>query len=126
MVNCPTAPELIDAVKGFLRDDVAPELTDKKAFNLKVVLNLLETLKREFVQGDDAAMRELEGLRDLVGHDGTNEDLSKELCEMIRDGRMPTDSQLLQDELWRATLSRIAIDNPSYATYVRATSKGNE
>lgn len=126
MVNCPTAPELIDAIKDFLREDVAPHLKDKTAFNLRVVMNLLETLKREQLLGAAASVRNLQGLRDLVGHDGSEEDLTADLSAMIRDGRMPIDSPLLHDHLWQTTLDRVAIDNPTYATYVRAISKGTE
>ena len=57
----PTARELLDAVRGFLLDDVVPGTTGRISFHARVAANVIAIVERELAQdtcapaGDDWA-----------------------------------------------------------------------
>jgi len=46
--------------------------------------------------------------------------LNRMLCERIANGAMDLDTPGLADCLWQITLDKLAVDQPSYETYVRS------
>ncbi len=69
MYDQPTARELIDAVQGFLRDEVSPTLSGRLAFHARVAVNVLETVKRELELGPGAVAGEGARLAALLGRE---------------------------------------------------------
>ncbi len=88
MQDEPTPVELIQAVAGFLRADVAPHLSGHAAFKLRVALNALDLVARQLTleAGSDAA--ELERLSKLLGRDGSLRELNRALSARIASGEM--------------------------------------
>ncbi len=53
----PTIVELVDAVAGFLRDDVQPNTADRTSFHARVAGTVLATVRRELLLGPAARAR---------------------------------------------------------------------
>jgi hypothetical protein len=118
----PTTPELVDAVSEFLSREVAPQLSGRLAFHLRVAVNVLATIRREIEQGPGAERAELARLVALLGEGEAGADLealNAELCRRIAAGELAADDPALVDHLWATTLDTLAIDQPGYATYRR-------
>jgi hypothetical protein len=118
----PTTPELVDAVSEFLSREVAPQLSGRLAFHLRVAVNVLATIRREIEQGPGAERAELARLVALLGQGEAGADLealNAELCRRIAAGELAADDPALVDHLWATTLDTLAIDQPGYATYRR-------
>ena len=83
----PTAQELVAAVRGFLEQEVAGQLTGATAFNLRIAVNVLAIVERELAAEDDSAaaaarLRALLGENPELGH----EVLEAKLVAALRGG----------------------------------------
>lgn len=132
MLNRPTAPELIAAVRAFLETEVAPTLSGATQFNLRIAGNVLAIVERELSQRTPAEAAEAERLRALLGDrqeapaselasdDGAAThglaDLNQRLVAAIRAGAFDpaAENQALLDHLRATTTAKLAIDNPRY------------
>jgi hypothetical protein len=56
MQDRPTAPELLDAVRAFLEEEVVPALAGRQRFHARVAANVLAVVGRELA-GEEAALR---------------------------------------------------------------------
>lgn len=117
MQDLPRATQLLRAVIAFLEDAAIPRLSGREAFDAKVAARALGIVEREIDLGPGAAFRELTGLRDLLGQDGTLEDLNRLLCERIQEGLFDLGTPGLADHLWAVTLDKLSIDQPTYSSY---------
>ena len=115
----PATPELIDAVSEFLSREVAPTLSGRLAFHLRVALNVLATVRREIELGPAADRAEAARLAELLGDAGDLESLNVELCRRIAEGELDPADPALVEHLWATTLDTLAIDQPGYATFRR-------
>ena len=111
----PSMRELVEAVRDFLEQKAMPELKGHTAFHARVAANALSIVARELEQGPHSAKDELERLRKLLGHDGTLEDLNRELCRRIRAGDFTLDTPGLAEHLTITTREKVAIDQPNYS-----------
>lgn len=114
MQDRPTAPELLDAVAGFLEEDVAPLLDARLRFHARVAVNVLRILGREWELAPAHRPRQRELLAGLLGHDGEPAALWTELAAAIRAGRLDGRRAELRAALREMTAQRLAIDNPGY------------
>ncbi|EGP06385.1 hypothetical protein CSIRO_3963 [Bradyrhizobiaceae bacterium SG-6C] len=124
MQDQPTPAELINAVANFLRNDVAPKLSGHTAFKLRVGLNALDLVVRQLTleaSGDAAA---LERLSKLLGKTGSLEDLNRLLSARIASGEVGFDTPGLIEHVWQTTMDKLAIDQPTYASYRRERETG--
>lgn len=104
----PTAPQLLEAVQLFLKE-AEGALSGRLAFHAKVAANTLAIVGRELAQDPDTA--EAAALAPYGG--------ASALCEGLRSGALgPADKTLLA-AIRTATLARLAVDNPRYATFKR-------
>jgi hypothetical protein len=115
----PTATELIDAVAGFITNELAPTLTGRLAFHARVAANALAIVRRELELGPAADRADAARLTTLLGMDGDNTALTEELCRRIETGEIAADDPALIDHLWATTLATVAVDQPNYGTYRR-------
>ncbi len=117
----PTAAELLEAVRGFLGEEIQPALTDHNlSFKLRIALNVIKIVERELQLEPQFAQQELTSLRNLLDREeGSPEELNTDLCVRISRGDFDNDDSALLDHLERAALHKLAIDNPSYSTYQR-------
>ncbi len=115
----PSTAELVDAVSEFLTREIAPTLSGRLAFHLRVAVNVLATIRREIELGPAADRAETARLAALLGVADDLEALNAELCRRIAEGGFDPQDPALIEHLWATTLDTLAIDQPSYATYRR-------
>ncbi len=110
------ATVLLDAVAVFLKS-IEPELSGRNAFHAKVAGNAIAIVRREI----EARPREVEraALARLLGHDAGLDALRAELCGRLRSGQLTPETPGVIAALIDATLAKVAVDNPRYATFVR-------
>ncbi len=120
MQDQPTIKELVEATRDFLRDVAMPQLEPRAAFLARVAANAMDIVQRELTIAPAANAEELQRLKDLLGQDGTLEDLNRELCKRIRSDEFNLETPGLYDHLWETTLTKVAIDQPKYSAYQRA------
>ena len=118
MSGHPSAADLIEAVESFLRQ-VEQRLQGREAFHAKVAANALAIAVRELRQ--DPASVEAASLAALLGADagGALPELRREACARLRDGRLDAATPGLVDALTAATIAKLEVDNPRYATLER-------
>ncbi|HLI64799.1 MAG TPA: DUF6285 domain-containing protein [Caulobacteraceae bacterium] len=117
MQDRPTPSEVIGAVAAFLKTTVAAQTAGATSFQARVAANALEMMKRELdlSPAEDAAERDR--LKALLGMDGSLFDLNAELSRRIAAGEIETSSPALIDHLWATTMAKLAVDQPTYASY---------
>jgi len=120
-VNKPETTGLAAALGEFLQGTLQPQLSGKDAYDARVAASVLSIIKRELEQGEQLRAGELQGLKQLLGQEGTRPELNALLCERIRSGAIDYRDAGLMDFLRQTSLARLAIDNPNYSAYKRAT-----
>ena len=110
----PTAVELLDAVAGFLEQDVAPALDARLRFHARVAVNVLRILQREWELGPGQAERQRALLTGLLGHDGDLAEQWAELAGAIRRGALDDRRDDVVAALREITAQKLAIANPGY------------
>ncbi len=117
MQDQPTPVEIMGAVAEFLRTVVAVEANARTAFVARVAANALEISRRHLTIGVAAEAEELTRLEAILGHAGSLADLTAEFSEKISMGELGLDSPGVADQLWAATLAKLAVDQPTYSAY---------
>jgi hypothetical protein len=115
MMDQPSMRELVEAVRDFLEQKAMPELKGHTAFHARVAANALSIVMRELELGPRSAQEEKSRLVALLGHDGTLEDLNRELCRRIRSGAVGLETPGLAEHLTITTREKVAIDQPGYS-----------
>lgn len=111
MIDRPDPGALLAAMAATLRSQVVPALDGSAQHSARVVANLCEMLGREAVaEGPEATVA---ALGDLLGVDGTLEELVAALDGRLRDGDEEFDRAAHEVLLADAT-RRLAIARPSY------------
>ena len=118
--NRPTQDELLEAVVEFLEKRLMPKLDKHTAFHTRVAANVLNIVRRELEQGPKLDTEELARLKDLLGEDGTLEELNAELCTRIRKGDLDQRNPDLMEHLFLTTMGKLSVDQPIYSAYQRA------
>jgi hypothetical protein len=125
MQDHPSADDMLESAARFLREEAAPALEGRLAFHARVAANAIELARREARLTPGAAAEELARLRALLGEEGGLDALNRRLTEKIADGAMMLETPGLRDHLWRTAMDKLAVDQPTYATYKRALQRGN-
>ena len=110
----PAAVELLEAVAGFLEQDVAPSLDARLRFHARVAVNVLRILQREWVLGPGQSERQRALLAGLLGRDGDLTELWAELARAIRAGVLDDRRDDVVAALREITAQKLAIANPGY------------
>ena len=129
MQDRPTPDELLEAVAAFLREQVAPgDASGAVAFHARVAANVLDIVRRQLALAPAAHERERAALVKLLDADAGSDlvQLNRMLCERIARGAMTLETPGLAACLWQITLDKLAVDQPSYETYVRCLQRGTE
>lgn len=109
--------ELLAAISDFLREEAVPALDRSHpglAFQMRVAANSLAILEREARLGPAADRREHERLVRLLGHEGSLDDLNRELARELREGRRDERDAALMAHLEATIADKIAIANPKW------------
>ena len=113
----PTASELLTAVADFLREEATPALDradPRLGFQMRVAVNALAILEREWRLAPAADAREHDRLVCLLDRDGTLEELNRELARQLRAGDRDERDTSLMAHLDAAVTDKIAIANPKW------------
>lgn len=121
MQDQPSAIELLRAVRSFIEDQAIRRLEGRAAFHARIAVNALAIVERGLELGPAQEAAEREHLERLLGRTGTLDELNRELCRRIRSGEMDLDTPGLAAHLRETTLAKLAVDQPRYAAYRRAT-----
>src|SRR5262249_34287868 len=101
--------------RSFLETKAMPELKGHTAFHARVAANALGIVSRELELGGAAASDEAKRLVALLKHEGSLEELNRELAKQIREGKMALDTPGLAEHLEASMRDKIAIDQPNYS-----------
>ena len=116
--------DLLHAVKDFVGEEIAPQLSGHAAFSARVAGNVLALMQRELDLGPRFRAAQQARLEGLLNETGTLEALNRILCEKISKGALGPEDDALMDHLKRATMGKLAIDQPTYAGYQTAQTNG--
>ena len=123
MQDEPTPAELIKAVADFLRGEIAPAIKGHNGFKLRVGINALDLVTRQFALAEAGDATEAARLKQLLGIDGTLMELNRVLSEKIAGGEVDLNTPGLSEHLWQTTMDKLAVDQPNYASYKRELGK---
>ena len=119
MQDKPSALALVESIIRYMRDELVPALDGAESFKARVAANTLDIVRREIADAGRASTAEQARLATLLGRVGELEALNRQLCAEIRAGRLTLATPGLADHLWRSTMDKLTIDQPSYASYRR-------
>lgn len=117
MHNHPSVSELVQAVKNFIDETAAPNLTGHGAFHARVASNALATILRDLEQRPTAEADERARLLEILDRsdDAPLSVLNSDLSERIRTGVFSADTPDLLAHLKQTTMAQVEIDQPRYS-----------
>jgi hypothetical protein len=123
MQDEPTPIELTKAAADFLRNEITPMISGHNAFKLRVAINILDLVTRQLTLEGESDAAEAARLAGLLGTEGSLMDQNRALADRIAGGEIGLTTPGLKDHLWETTLAKLAVDQPTYASYKRETGK---
>ncbi|MEM7639398.1 MAG: DUF6285 domain-containing protein [Pseudomonadota bacterium] len=117
MHDQPSIAELVQAVKNFIDESAAPNLTGHAAFHARVASNALATVLRDIDQRPQSEAAERARLLALLdARDDTDiEALNADLSARIRSNEFTAETQGLLAHLKATTMDQVEIDQPRYS-----------
>lgn len=124
MQDRPNVDELLQAVAGFLQDEVMPGTTGRLSFHARVSANVLQMLRRELSLEEGHLEREWNGLDGILGHEDRPASLldvrtrlterNAALAAAIREGHAddPEKRTALLAHLRAVTHDKLEVSNP--------------
>ncbi|MDK1025085.1 MAG: DUF6285 domain-containing protein [Gammaproteobacteria bacterium] len=110
----PTASELLEAIREFLSEKVAPNVEGQLAFHVQVAGNVLAIVERTLQHGSTMDAEELQRLQELLTSDGNLMDLNHELAEKIRNGDLDEQREQVFEHLLKTVKDKLHLANPRY------------
>ncbi|MBM3491659.1 MAG: hypothetical protein FJX68_14690 [Alphaproteobacteria bacterium] len=111
----PDAVELVEAVREFLLNEVAPQVHGQLSFHVRVAANALAIAAREWRDGPALRGAARERLARLLNQAGEYEALNRELCRRILAGQPPPDRAGLLAHMRQTAADKLRLANPRYA-----------
>lgn len=115
MITHPCTEELVEAVARWI-DTIRPGLPPRDAFLARVAVNVLGVVQRELTLGPAAEADAVARMSGLLGHGGSFEDLTAELCAKLQAGELDAETPGLLAALRANAQDQVAIDQPNYAS----------
>jgi uncharacterized protein DUF6285 len=112
--STPDAKTLLEAAVKYLEGELMPTLEGYHRFQIRVTVNVLNTMRRELELRDAQAAAERARLAAILGHDGEVEAMSRELAERIRTGAIAIDDPALRAHVRQSLADALAINNPKW------------
>ena len=106
--DLPTAGQLLNAVRAWLDDEVAPVLDGRMRFHARVAANMLGIVEREIELGPDQNVRHAERMVRLAVAD------EHELADRIASGDFDDRDAELRDVLRETVRDKLRVANPRY------------
>jgi hypothetical protein len=120
MLDQPRGADILAAVSRLLRETLMPQLPPNAAFQARVAANAIDLVAREITFGEDVEREARQRLQALLNRDGSLDELEADLSGRMRRGELDLQSPGLAEHLWKTTLDKMKIDQPTYASYRRA------
>jgi Domain of unknown function (DUF6285) len=114
--SMPDTTQLLKAAVKYLENELLPSLDGYHRFKTRVTANALGTVYRELTLRAAREVDEQKRLIGLLGHEGTVEELSGELCEKIRAGAFALDDPRLREHIRKSLSDALEINNPKWLT----------
>lgn len=121
MQDHPSAIAVLDIAIAHLRDNTLPDLKGRAAFDMRVTLNALQLVRRTLALTPESDAAERARLEALLGEAGDLDSLNRALCARVEAGEMDLATPGLVAHLRATALEKLAVDQPSYSAYRRAT-----
>ena len=117
MHDQPSISELVQAVKNFIDESAAPNLTGHAAFHARVASNALATVLRDLEQRPNAEVAERARLITLLGadEDADIKTLNAELSTRIQSDAFSIETAGLLAHLKATTMAQVEIAQPRYS-----------
>lgn len=127
MQDRPNIDELLEAVAGFLTDDVMPNTQGRLSFHARVAGNVLQMLRRELAHQEEHLAAEWEGLDSLLGPVARPDIIAdtraaidtrnRELAERIRRGDADAGEfrEAVLAHLRKVVHDKLVVSNPALA-----------
>ena len=117
MHDQPSIAELVQAVKNFIDESAAPNLTGHAAFHARVASNALATVLRDIDQRPQSEAAERVRLLALLDarEDTDIEALNADLSARIRSNEFTAETEGLLAHLKATTMDQVEIDQPRYS-----------
>ena len=115
MHDQPSVSELVQAVKNFVDNTAAPNLSGHAAFHARVASNVLATILRDLEARPDNDAAERTRLAALLRSGGDLETLNRELCDKIQSGEMNAETEGLIAHLKATAIAQVKVDQPKYS-----------
>ena len=111
----PTPAEILEAVREYLLEEVAPTADRRARFRALIAANVLAIAERELATAEEDGAAQESGLRAL-GYAGGGEDSRRRLCAEIRAGRYdePEDFAAALEFACAMTARKLAVSNPRF------------
>jgi hypothetical protein len=123
MQDEPSAIAMLDAALAHLRENVLPGLDQRAQFEMRVTLNALSMVRRTLALTPASDGAERARLQKLLGEGGDLMSLNRRLCERIESGALTAADAELMQHLRATAIEKLAVDQPSYSAYKRATAQ---
>ena len=124
MQDRPGADIFVPALALFMRERALPQLQGHARFEARVAANVLGILQREQQWGAPFAQAQRARLEALLETKAALYELNQILCQRIRDGKLSLRDPRLRVHLRKCAMGKLAIDQPTYASYQRARAAG--
>jgi hypothetical protein len=124
MQDPPSIDAVLAATAAFLREVAVPQLSGHASFHARVAANAVDLVRRELQLRPAAERDEHSRLTALLQASGSLEELNALLSRRIATGEIGLATPGLAEHLWATTLAKVAIDQPTYASYRRETGAG--
>lgn len=118
----PTLAELLEAVRGYLTEEVAATGDRRARFRALIAANVLAIAGRELTSAAEHERAELELLAELGFTDGSADERRATLASRIREGTYdaPDDWQRAADYARATVLMKLAVANPRFVERSRS------
>lgn len=121
MQDEPSALAILENTIRHLREKALPALEGRAQFEMRVTISALDLVRREFSLKPASDAAELARLKALLNQEGDLHALNQALADAIGAGRMDEETPGLMAHLRATAIEKLAVDQPSYAAYRRAT-----
>ncbi|MEO1100234.1 MAG: DUF6285 domain-containing protein [Pseudomonadota bacterium] len=118
MHDQPSVSELVAAVRGFISDSAAPQLTGHAAFHARVAINVLDIVLRDLdgrAENDRKETASLAALLDVSADAHSHSEMVRMLCEKLRSSELTLDTPGLLEHLKTTAIAQLEVDQPKYS-----------
>ena len=119
----PSATELLQAVRKFMREELVPELDSFKSYNTRVAASALGIVARQIERQEKIEQLDREAMGAL-GLEGSHQ-LQRELSLRLKSCEIDFSNELF-DYLRQRTMLQLSVDNPKYSGYEQALERWGE